>query len=86
MEKSEILIAALQQRLVTEMSDYRESEHLGIETFRARQFVDLDAEMVEPLELHDAFSCARCRHSGSLRIDGQRAIGVFSQDPRAEHR
>jgi len=61
LEKREVLIAALQQRLIAQVRDHREPHHLGIEALRAREVGDFDSEMVESFEFHSRCSRALAR-------------------------
>jgi hypothetical protein len=52
LEERQVLIAALQQRLMTEMGNDFQPQHFGVEALGAREVCNLDPKMVQPLEFH----------------------------------
>jgi hypothetical protein len=54
-KKREILLAALQKHLVTQVGDHGQAEYSGIKALGTGEFGNLQTKMVEPLELHRRF-------------------------------
>ncbi len=52
LEQGEILGSTLEQRLVAEMGNDSQSQHLGIESLGLRELVNFNSKMVEPFKLH----------------------------------
>jgi hypothetical protein len=55
-EQREVLIAALQQRLIAQMRNDAQTQHFCVKALGARQVRDLDSKMVEPFKLHRKLS------------------------------
>jgi hypothetical protein len=76
LKKREVLIAALQQRLIAEMRHHSKTQHLSVESLGACEVGDLEPEMVETFEFHRRCSVRLHTVNESSRTRDGTARGV----------